>query len=128
MSFVTSVLIAMLMIAMIEVQCIRGQGLFAYLFITYLYDVDAPAVKHGLGFRLIGRLYETLNEMEQNGVIREVDEPTDWVNSLIIENQNPRKLRVSLDPRSLNKGCLYYMFYGVCCLVVGMICWCFQSL
>ena len=54
---------------------------------------------------LRSRLKETLDEMEKKGVIRKVDEPTDWVNSLvIIEKPKTKKLRVCLDPRSLNKG------------------------
>ena len=49
------------------------------------------------------KLKTTLDEMEQNGVIRKVDEPTDWVSSLVIvEKRNSDKLRICLDPKDLN--------------------------
>ena len=38
-------------------------------------------------------------------VIRKVDEPTEWVNSLVVvEKPKSKKLRVCLDPRPLNKA------------------------
>ena len=47
----------------------------------------------------------TLNDMESQGVIRRVDEPIQWVNSLVIvEKPKSRKLRTCLDPRHLNKA------------------------
>ena len=49
------------------------------------------------------RLKNTLDEMEATGVIRKVDQPTDWVNSLVvIEKPKIKKLRICLDPRPLN--------------------------
>ncbi|KAI8511852.1 hypothetical protein Bbelb_109520 [Branchiostoma belcheri] len=46
-----------------------------------------------------------LDRMERLGVIRKVDEPTDWVNSLVVvEKPRTVKLRVCLDPRDLNKA------------------------
>ena len=39
------------------------------------------------------------------GVIRKVDEPTDWVNSLmVVEKPKSKKLQVCLDPRPLNNA------------------------
>ena len=52
-----------------------------------------------------GRLKETLEEMEAMDVIRKVDKPTEWVNSLVVvEKPKSKKLRVCLDPRPLNKA------------------------
>ena len=49
------------------------------------------------------RLKETLDEMEATGVIRKVDQPTEWVNSLVVtEKPKSKKLRICLDPRPLN--------------------------
>ena len=49
------------------------------------------------------KLKETLKEMKEKRVIRKVDEPTDLVNSLVVvKNPKSDKLRVCLDPRSLN--------------------------
>ncbi|PIK56667.1 hypothetical protein BSL78_06389 [Apostichopus japonicus] len=51
-------------------------------------------------------LKKTLNDMEQQGVIRNVDQPTEWVNSLVVveKPQETHKLRVCLDPKPLNKA------------------------
>ena len=47
----------------------------------------------------------TLDEMEHVKVIRRVDEPTEWVNALVvIEKPKSHKLRIFLDPRPLNKA------------------------
>ena len=35
-------------------------------------------------------------------MVRKVDEPTDWVNSMVIVEKTNKKLRICLDPRSLN--------------------------
>ncbi|CAC5424910.1 unnamed protein product [Mytilus coruscus] len=43
--------------------------------------------------------------MEDKEVIRKADEPTDWVNSLVVvEKPKTGKLRICLDPRNLNKA------------------------
>ena len=45
---------------------------------------------------LRGKLKATLDEMEKLGVIRKVDEPTDWVSSMVVvEKPKSNKLRVS---------------------------------
>lgn len=51
------------------------------------------------------RVKTTLDEMEKIEVIRRVDEPTEWVNVLVvIEKPKSQKLRICLDPRPLNKA------------------------
>jgi len=45
-----------------------------------------------------------LQDMESNGVIRPVDGPTDWVNSLVITEKKNGSLRLCLDPKDLNKS------------------------
>ena len=37
-------------------------------------------------------------------IIELVDEPIDWVNGLVIVEKPNRKLRICLDPRSLNRA------------------------
>ena len=49
------------------------------------------------------RLKEELDDMENDGVIKKVDEPTPWVNSLVIVEKPNGSLRLCLDPRDLNK-------------------------
>ena len=65
--------------------------------------VITPCRNHPVAIR--DRLKQTLNEMEAMGVIRKVDQPTDWVNSLVvIEKPQLKKLCVCLDPRPLNNA------------------------
>ena len=45
-----------------------------------------------------------LNDMEKRGVIRKVEEPTNWVNSMAIVEKPDGSLRICLDPRHLNKA------------------------
>ena len=43
--------------------------------------------------------------MIEQGVILPVDEPTDWVNSMVVvEKKNSDQLRICIDPRDLNKA------------------------
>jgi hypothetical protein len=49
------------------------------------------------------RLKEALDNMERLGVISKRDEPTDWVNSLLIVEKKSGALRLCLDPRDLNQ-------------------------
>ncbi|XP_028411675.1 uncharacterized protein K02A2.6-like [Dendronephthya gigantea] len=52
-----------------------------------------------------GRLKLELEEMEKQGVIRKVDRPTDWVNSIaIVEKPGTGRLRICLDPKHLNEA------------------------
>ena len=45
-----------------------------------------------------------LEEMMSHGIIQKVDEPTDWVNSIVYVRKNNDKLRLCLDPKDLNKN------------------------
>ena len=42
--------------------------------------------------------------MEELGVIRKVEEPTEWVSSLVVVEKPNGKVRLCLDPRDLNKA------------------------
>ena len=54
---------------------------------------------------LWGKLKATLDEMEKLIVITNVDEPTDWVSSMVVvEKPKSNKLRVCLDPKDLNRA------------------------
>ena len=47
---------------------------------------------------------KALSDMENDDVIRKVDEPTDWVTSIVIVEKPNKKLRICLDPRNLNSA------------------------
>ena len=42
--------------------------------------------------------------MEKEGVIKKVNEPTEWVNSLLVETKPDGKMRICLDPSDLNRA------------------------
>ena len=41
--------------------------------------------------------------MENLGVIEKIEEPTEWLNTLFIVEKPNGKVRICLDPRTLNK-------------------------
>uniref|UniRef100_A0A803SS84 Gypsy retrotransposon integrase-like protein 1 n=1 Tax=Anolis carolinensis TaxID=28377 RepID=A0A803SS84_ANOCA len=55
-------------------------------------------------FAIHDRLKDTLDQMENMGVITKVVGPTDWVSSLVITEKKNGSLRICLDPRDLNKA------------------------
>ena len=61
-----------------------------------------PPRKIPVGLR--DQLKKELDSMEETGVIRKVDEPTEWVNSLLVGEKPNGDLRICLDPRDLNKA------------------------
>ena len=50
------------------------------------------------------KLKQKLEFMEKKDIIRKVEKPTDWVNSVVIATKSNGDLRICLDPRSLNKA------------------------
>ena len=42
--------------------------------------------------------------MVKQGIIVPVDEPTDWVNSLVVKEKPNGSLKICLDPNDLNKA------------------------
>ena len=66
---------------------------------------DAIPIVHPprrIAFTLKDRIQKELERMEKLGVIVQVDEGTEWVNSMAVV-EKPGKLRLCLDPSSLNK-------------------------
>ena len=45
-----------------------------------------------------------LDKMTQQGIIKKVDEPTDWVSSLVYSRKSNGQLRICLDTKDLNKA------------------------
>lgn len=55
-------------------------------------------------FALHDQLKKQLDKMEQLNVIAKVNQPTDWVNSMVIVKKHDGTLRICLDPRDLNRA------------------------
>ena len=74
----------------------------------YHIEVD-PAIKpvqHAprlVPIPLKSKLKEKIDEMEKQGIIVKETQPTEWISSLVAV-QKPRKLRVCIDPRDLNRA------------------------
>ena len=49
-------------------------------------------------------LKKELDRMIMLGVIKKVNEPTDWVNSTVITKKKNVELRMCMDPKDLNKS------------------------
>lgn len=63
--------------------------------------IDAP---RRVPFNLLEPLKVELERMVKLGVIKAVEEPTDWVNSIVLVKKTNGSLRICLDPRNLNKA------------------------
>ena len=84
-----------------------GLGCFSKPYRITVDKATPPTVvpPRNLPAALRDRVKSTLDEMEHIKVIRRVDEPTEWVNALVvIEKPKSHKLRICLDPRPLNKA------------------------
>ena len=48
------------------------------------------------------RLKQTLDSLEQQGIITSINRPTDWVHNLVIVKKKSGALKLCLDPKPLN--------------------------
>ena len=72
-------------------------------------DPNAVPVVHPprrVPFAIREALKKELDRMENADIIAKVTTPTKWVNSLVVFEKAPGKLRVCLDPQDLNKAIL----------------------
>ena len=88
-------------------ECFSGIGTFK----NYRYHIELdPKVKpvihppRKIALSLQPKLERELDEMVKQVVIVPVDEPTDWVNSLVVREKPNGSLRICLDPKDLNKA------------------------
>ena len=76
---------------------------------SYHINID-PNVKpgvhppHRVPFALRHKLRAELDRMVSLGVIEKVDQPTDWVNSIVLIEKHNGDLRICLDPKDLNRA------------------------
>ena len=69
-------------------------------------DKDAQPVVHAkrkTPIQLKDEIEAELANMMQEGIIRKVEQPTDWVNSLAYSRKSYGKLRICLDPKDVNR-------------------------
>ena len=75
----------------------------------YHIEVDStvpPVIQYGrkVPYASYDKLKNTLDRLEEEGIIASVDKPTDWVHNLVITEKRNGSLRVCLDPKPLNKA------------------------
>ena len=88
-------------------ECCTGIGTFKnYKYLIELDKNSKPVVQpvQKIALALIPKLDKELDSMLADGMIIPVDEPTDWVNSLLVREKLNGSLSICLDPRDLNKA------------------------
>ena len=83
-----------------EIGCLQGE----YHIIT---DPEVKPVIHPprkIPISMMDKLKAELERMKQLDVIDKIDEPSDWVSSLVIVEKPNGQIRLCLDPRDLNKA------------------------
>ena len=85
--------------------CFKGLGNLGWYHIT-LVDKCTPVINppRRVPHSLKHRLHQALEKNVKSGVLAKVDQPTDWVNNLVIVEKKNGSLRLCLDPRDLNKA------------------------
>ena len=63
-----------------------------------------PPPPRKVPYLLKDKLKKEVDRMERNDIINQVDEPTDWVKSMVIVEKRDVRLRICLDPHDLNKA------------------------
>ena len=83
----------------------KGLGTLGRYHIT-LQDNCTPVINppRRVPHALKGRLQQALEKNVKLGVLKKVDQPTDWVSNLVIVEKKNGSLRLCLDPKDLNKA------------------------
>ncbi|XP_037872900.1 uncharacterized protein K02A2.6 [Bombyx mori] len=83
----------------------HGLGKLNYVYKIKLTDNCAPVVEppRKIPFKLVDKVKNELDRLEQLDVIKKVQEPTEWVNSMVIVKKSQDKIRLCLDPQNINK-------------------------
>ena len=85
-------------------DCFEGIGKFRETFHITLDPTVTPVVHapRRCPIHTKDEVKNEINQMVDLGVIEKVDEPTDWVSSIVFSRKSNGKLRICLDPKDLN--------------------------
>ena len=85
-------------------DCFEGIGKFRETFHITLDPTVTPVVHapRRCPIHIKDEVKNEINQMVDLGVIEKVDEPTDWVSSIVFSRKSNGKLRICLDPKDLN--------------------------
>ena len=87
-------------------DCFTGIGCFEGEY-EIIVDPTVPPVVHSarrVPIALQDALKEELTKLEQQDIIAKVDQPTNWVNSIVCTTKSNGSLRLCLDPKDLNQA------------------------
>jgi hypothetical protein len=86
-------------------EVFSGSGCFGSPQNIVLQENAQPVVHNTrkIPLTLKSELKAELNRLERFKMIEKVNEPTDWVNPLVLVRKPPGKLRICFDPKQLNK-------------------------
>ena len=87
-------------------EVFTGIGQYEKEYHIEMYDHVKPVIQptRKIPFTRLEKLKETLDRLQRQGIIAEVDKPTDWVHNLVIVEKKNKTLRICLDPKPLNEG------------------------
>ena len=82
-----------------------GLGQLGTYHIT-LHDNHQPVINppRRIPHSLKAKLQQALERNVRTGVLKKVDQPTDWVSNLVVVEKKDGSLRLCLDPKDLNKA------------------------
>ena len=85
-------------------DCFKGIGKFRETFHITLDPAVTPVVHAPRRCPILIKddVRNEINQMVELGVIEKVEEPTDWVSSIVYSRKSNGKLRICLDPKDLN--------------------------
>ena len=85
-------------------DCFKGIGKFRETFHIILDPAVTPVVHapRRCPIHIKDDVRNEINQMVGLGVIEKVEEPTDWVSSIVYSRKSNGKLRICLDPKDLN--------------------------
>ena len=86
--------------------CFEGIGRISEPYHIKIDDSVTPVLHppRKLPATLRDRVQAELFDMESKGIIKAVNEPTAWVNSMVVNEKRSGRLRICIDPRDLNKA------------------------
>lgn len=83
----------------------RGIGCTKRVYKIKLKDNVEPTIARcrKIPIALHNKVKKQLEEMENQGIIKRVEEPTEWVHPMVVIEKSDGNLRLCMDPRPLNK-------------------------
>lgn len=89
-------------------DCFQGMGCLSKEHTIQINPEIRPVINRArrIPLSMADKVKAELDRMEQNGIIEKVDQPTDWVSSMVVIEKKDKSVRICLDPRELNKAVL----------------------